>query len=199
MKGLLLKDFINVKTHLFYYLISVIIFIAVAVITENNYFFYGAMMFFSVSMTMSNMNFDEHDGFEKFAVSSGIPRKKIVWGKYLFAAITLVVFAAFCAVVNLALQSGAEEYYAALIYLAAAIVVLDIMLPLFFRFGVERSRYMYVLALVIVMLVVAASGALIGASALSLPLIAAIIGAISVVATAVSIVFSLKIIKRKEY
>lgn len=84
MKGRFYKDLLNLKTHFFYYALEIAVFAAVSYFMENVYFFCGLMIFLSVSATISNMQCDEVDGFEKFAVLSGISKKKLV-GESIFS------------------------------------------------------------------------------------------------------------------
>ena len=158
MKGLLWKDFLNVKVHALHYGLCVAIFAALSVWMKNAYFFLGMMLFLSVSITISSMNFDELDRWDRFAVTSGVPRKKIVGEKYLFSAI--FVGGLFLLGSLLCLFSGVsgQDWLSMPVYLCVSVIIVDIILPLFFKFGVEKGRLVYIFTI----LVVVALSALLG-------------------------------------
>lgn len=200
MKGLLLKDLINIKSHILYYCLLLLGFSVLSLSMGNVFFFSGLVLFLSVNMTMSCMNYDEHDHWEKFAVTSGISRKKLVLEKYLFVGILLSVGFLIGIVLNILSPSfGKEGYFAVALYTCASLILLDIMLPLFFKFGVERSRFIYILCFLIVVLAVAGTGFLMGANGVALQTILYIAAGLSVVGTIVSILISIKICCLKDY
>lgn len=201
MKGLLWKDFLNVKVHALHYGLCVAIFAALSVWMKNAYFFLGMMLFLSVSITISSMNFDELDRWDRFAVTSGVPRKKIVGEKYLFSAI--FVGGLFLLGSLLCLFSGVsrQDWLSMPVYLCVSVIIVDIILPLFFKFGVEKSRFLYIFCVLAGMLVVVGSGFLIGGqNAKNILLVLCVIAAaVAVLGTIVSVFVSMKIMEKKEF
>ncbi|MFR6055167.1 MAG: ABC-2 transporter permease [Eubacteriales bacterium] len=111
MKGMILKDFINIKTQLVYYAAAALVFGAVSVVMNNIYFFCGFMLFISLGSLMSAMAYDEQDRWAKFAVASGVPRRKLVGEKYLLSLfLTIPVMLLGLVVVCLLAEQGRRGY-----------------------------------------------------------------------------------------
>ena len=62
MFGLILKDLKNVAGQAIYYLAILAILYVVAFLTKNVYFYAGAVVFFSISVPVSAIAYDEKPG-----------------------------------------------------------------------------------------------------------------------------------------
>lgn len=158
MKGMILKDFINIKTQLVYYAAAALVFGAVSVVMNNIYFFCGFMLFISLGSLMSAMAYDEQDRWAKFAVASGVPRRKLVGEKYLLSLfLTIPVMLLGLVVVCLLAEQRTEGIYAVLMYGFLALLMAAFIMPLFFRFGAEKARVFFIVCFLAATAIVTAS------------------------------------------
>ena len=158
MKGMILKDFINIKTQLVYYAAAALVFGAVSVVMNNIYFFCGFMLFISLGSLMSAMAYDEQDRWAKFAVASGVPRRKLVGEKYLLSLfLTIPGMLLGLVVVCLLAEQRTEGIYAVLMYGFLALLMAAFIIPLFFRFGAEKARVFFIVCFLAATAIVTAS------------------------------------------
>lgn len=73
MKGLLLKDFYNVKNLILYYALVAAVFAVVSVVSSNIYFFCGFMIFISVGLVSSTISYDAQDKWDRSCLSRRFP------------------------------------------------------------------------------------------------------------------------------
>ena len=103
MKGLLLKDFYNVKNLISYYALVAAVFAVVSVVSSNIYFFCGFMIFISVGLVSSTISYDAQDKWDRYALSSGVSRRTAVLSKYVFTVVTILCSLALGLILALAL------------------------------------------------------------------------------------------------
>lgn len=102
----------------------------------------------AVISAISTISYDEYDNGYLFLMTLPIDRRTYVREKYLFADLVALVGclagSAMAAVLLAAKQGGelslGESLAEAVIYLMAAVMVADIMLPLQLKFGMEQGR-----------------------------------------------------------
>ena len=83
MFGLICKDLKNVRGQAAYYGVILAVLYAVAFWTKNVYFYAGAVVFFSVTVPVSAIAYDEKDEWDAFALAAGMRRRDLVLGRYL--------------------------------------------------------------------------------------------------------------------
>lgn len=199
MFGLILKDLKNVKGQIVYYILVFAVLVAVSLATGNVYFMSG-VSFLGVALPLSAIAIDEKDGWDTFALASGVTRSQLVVSRYFLAyfsfAVLLILSAAIAAAGKLLDFSAAV---ALLSFGGIGMIAADAMLPFIFKLGTEQARAVY--------LVFIAAGVLLGASVsvlielveeargflLFLPIAVGLIGAVP------SIYISLKIYKFKNF
>lgn len=162
MKGTILKDLKNLKGQLLYYALLIVVFFVVGAATKNIYFYSGLSMFCGVVAPLSAVAYDEKDNWDKFALAAGVTRRELALARYLLGlmifvpiwAISFVFFAfpAFRTQGNL---------FAVLIFGGMGLTVMDIVLPLVFRIGVEKARAAYLLVVLAVILLSVGAAALV--------------------------------------
>jgi ABC-2 type transport system permease protein len=145
MKGLILKDLINLKR----YSRSIFVFIAIfglfALMDQNWDFLEGMIILMFTMMTVTTFSYDDLAKWDPYALSLPVTRKQVVLGKYLVAALlafsavllSLAVNGIFALVRDVDMVQKLITTY---LILAAAIVFISILLPLIYKFGVEKSR-----------------------------------------------------------
>jgi len=151
MKGLILKDFMNLKRQYKVLLLMSVFFIVMSLTGDNSAMFSGVISILLVMLTITTTSYDEQSKWDRYALTMPVSRSDLVIGKYIMGLILSI--AAF--IVNVVFQivtgSGTIQYVltvsAALF--GAGLFLLCIILPIMFRFGVEKGRLLMMLILFI--------------------------------------------------
>lgn len=153
MKGLLLKDWYQVRTNMKAMYLTVAFVLAIwALSTSSSYVFpvsYAAI--FLGILPVNLLTYDQNSGWIEYGWTLPVSKKTLVAEKYLVGllcvAAAVVVDGSFVAV--LSLRRGTAIDSAALFIIANSISTILLMnsisLPLMYRFGAEKARMIYVL------------------------------------------------------
>ena len=163
-----------------------------------------------IMLPINTFAYDEQSGWEKLAAATPAGRRGVVGAKYLFTVLLLAVGLALCAGIQASMYAFGihgdgtlgECLEASMITVCAGGILNAILLPLIFRFGTQKSRIFFMIAMgvgtagvVILMGVISATETgiawLTGAAALLMPVAAA-------AALMVSYAVSLQIYGKKE-
>ncbi len=159
MIGLVYKDVMVMKKQLLYYLAF---FVAYGFLSTTGTFPLGTIQGAMVSMAgimvpMSSMAYDEQAKWDIFAAATPVGRRGIVGGKYLLALLTAGVAALVSAALaqtllltGLAEGDQAEVLFSILGCAVAAVFLNAVLLPILFKFGVEKSRILFLLLFALV-------------------------------------------------
>ena len=151
MKGTIIKDLKNIFGQFIYYLLLMIVFMIVSILTRNIYFYAGAIVFFCIAVPVSALAYDEKDNWDKFALASGVTRNQLAVSRYVLG---LLVFVPLWAISFLLLLIGgmwsSENLSVLLAYGGIGLLTMDAVLPVIFRIGVEKGRLVYMLMIVAV-------------------------------------------------
>ena len=90
MRGLLLKSWKNILPTFAYYCFFTAVFFAVSIIAKELIYFGFVCVMLSVAVPVASMARDERDGWDKFALASGVTRQKFVLSGYLFALFVML-------------------------------------------------------------------------------------------------------------
>lgn len=216
MIGLVYKDMMVMKKQLFYYLAF---FVVYGFLSATGTFSLGTIQGAMVTMVgimvpMSSMAYDEQAKWDKFAAATPVGRQGIVKGKYLLSLLTTGAAALISAALALlflltGLVEGdrAEVLFSILGCAVAAVFLNAVLLPILFKFGVEKSRILFLLLSALVfggitlLAMVAKNGGDIGGVlnfADRLGPLASLLLVIAVAACALSYFISLGIMEKKE-
>lgn len=152
MFGLILKDIKNVKGQLIYYLVLLVVFTVISVLTDNIYFYIGAIVFFLIALPVSAMAYDEKDNWDKFALASGISRKQLVAARYIFSLFFyLPLWAISFVFLAVPGELSVKETLAIIFFYGGmGFFTADMLLPLVFKMGVEKARVTFIVMIVFV-------------------------------------------------
>lgn len=141
MKGLLLKDLYLAGKHCRSYVLLVIVFLAVAMVGEDNVFFLFYPCILAGMLPVTLLSYDERSGWDKYCGTLPYTRAQIVSAKYIFGlAVQVIVLA----VSSLCLAaSGRFSGEILVVLVALGCVGGAISLPVMFRYGVEKGRIAY--------------------------------------------------------
>lgn len=153
MKGLLLKDWYLGKKTLIATLFIMIIFAVVTVISDNNYFMvYSVVLGGMIPVTL--ISYDEKSSWNTYSLTMPYTRAQIVSEKYI---VTMIILAVSVISLGIGLVVRAEmskavnlnSVFAALGMLSVVgVITPSIMLPVIFKFGVDKGRFVYYIIIV---------------------------------------------------
>ena len=141
MRGLLFKDIINLKQQAKIYLLIIAIWIAISFANNDNSFFGGLIMIFSILVPISTIAYDEKAKWDRYALTMPVSRKDIVLSKYLLAFCCAAMGAVLSTVVSIIMSKDiTESLLSSMMFMSLGISVASIVLPIIFKFGVEKGR-----------------------------------------------------------
>ena len=161
MKGLILKEFYNLKSFQRQYFFIVLFMAAWIIFFKNVSFVTTYLMVLCGSVVMNTMNMDESACFNRLALTMPISTGAMILAKYLFSAIIFVMGTMASLLVNqigegilkdveLSGRSFAPmEWQAVLLVSLAFALTYAIVLPVSLRYGAEKGRYMYLAAMLL--------------------------------------------------
>lgn len=144
MLGLIKKDLLMIKSNLKMILIIFIVFILVSLNGNGNFAFIPA--FISVMLIMSTFSYDEYNKWDAYATTFPNDRKNVVKSKFIatfiLILISLLVTLLLCLIIQYINNNiNFKEIYELMMgCLIAIILLIAIMYPLIFKFGIEKSR-----------------------------------------------------------
>ena len=146
MKGIVVKDLLTLKSSMKTVVLIVILFGFMGAKSGSAYMSTFASVYAAI-LPMTCMAFDERSRFNRYAVVMPVNLRDIVLSKYVVGLI-LAVAATVVAVAMTALSGGSiGETVAASI--AIPMVYHSLLLPLMFKFGVEKSRIIILAGVVV--------------------------------------------------
>ena len=118
----------------------------------------------SIMMPISSMSYDEAGQWYRYAFSLPIPRRTLVLSKYVLGFLVSLgglVVSAIGNIIILALTNGdnaLESWLTIIGFLELGVIFLSIIIPILFKYGVEKGRLFIVVIAVIPSLLVALLG-----------------------------------------
>ncbi|NCB50583.1 MAG: ABC-2 transporter permease [Clostridia bacterium] len=141
MKGLLLKDIINLKQQIRIYLLIIAIWLALTIVNEDSNFFGGVMMMLSVLVPISAMAYDDKAKWDKYALTMPVSKKDLVNSKYVLMLLCAVVGGFISEVVSVIITKDVgNSLTMTMVFMSLGIIFASIVLPLIFKFGTEKGR-----------------------------------------------------------
>lgn len=149
MKGLILKDLINLKRQGKVIGLMLVFYIVLSLASENTPMFGGIIMIMCAMLPITAMAYDERAKWDKYALTMPVSRKDMVISKYLlglaFACAAFLVYLVFSLIASL--YTIKETLFISLGLLAVGIIFMSVILPIIFKFGVEKARLLMLLVL----------------------------------------------------
>ncbi len=218
MKGLLIKDFKLLKGQK-QFLASVLIVMTVFLMTSNNLSFVISYITVMMGMlTLTTISYDEHENGMGYLFTLPVSRKGYVREKYLFGIMTtLPVLAVVSAIAFLVsgirhIDFTVEEWGDAIMgSMLIVTMMLSLLIPIELKFGAERSRIAMTLVFggaFAVVYIVAKASEFLGIdwkiwldrlNGLDLPVVWGAFAVICGGALAISYLFSLRFLMRREF
>ena len=175
MKGLLLKDFCILKKQMKLMVVLVIFYAIWAVAAKMPTMMGTMVILLSIMMPISSMSYDEAGQWYRYAFSLPIPRRTLVLSKYVLGFLVSLgglVVSAIGNIIILALTNGEnalESWLTIIGFLELGVIFLSIIIPILFKYGVEKGRLFIVVIAVIPSLLVALLGSTLKTSGTLMP------------------------------
>ena len=175
MKGLLLKDFCILKKQMKLMVVFVIFYAIWAVAAKMPTMMGTMVILLSIMMPISSMSYDEAGQWYRYAFSLPIPRRTLVLSKYVLGFLVSLgglVVSAIGNIIILALTNGEnalESWLTIIGFLELGVIFLSIIIPILFKYGVEKGRLFIVVIVVISSLLVPLLGSTLKTSGTLMP------------------------------
>lgn len=201
MKGILIKDGIVLKSQAKSFIFVYAVWGVMAVMYKNFYFLSGFICILSLMVPLNTIAYDEKAGWDKYALTMPVSRKNMVIGKYVVG----IISGAMAMLLSIAAALFVREKILEVLISCAAVFAVSVMmisvvLPIIFKFGVEKGRLVFMGVSVIFALIAVLIGAggapsisegFLKAAAYSMPFVA-------IAMLAASVALSVYIYKAKE-
>lgn len=146
MKGLLIKDFLNIKNQIKVFFAFIIVFALVPNGSAIGYALFGSAM-----IAVSSITLDERSKWNYLASMMPYSPFDIVLSKYIFIYLTSAITIVFALIVQLViglftnhLSFDTNTLFSIIGIVSAMLSLEAFILPLLFKFGVEKSRFIYI-------------------------------------------------------
>jgi len=146
MKGLILKDLYNLRKYGKTLLLISAFYIMLSFMMESESMFTGMIVIMFAITSVTSFAYDSQSGWDVYVHTLPVTRKDVVTSKYLLSyllALTGGLLALLMGWINGLLKNISnftETLIAAYALFAVGIIFISILLPLVYKFGVERSR-----------------------------------------------------------
>lgn len=161
MKSLLLKDLIALKSYSKTLVILIGLFIVLSFGNEDMNFLSGIIILMMAMLTITSFSYDQYAKWDLFSQTLPISRKDVVMSKYLlgilsvFSGGVLAVFFTFIISLIRSIEvNAAEIMIASGSIILIAFLFIGIVIPLVYKFGVERSRIITIAVLAVPSIIV---------------------------------------------
>lgn len=146
MKGLIIKDVKNLKKYSRTVLIMIAFYVLFMTMMDSIEFLSGIVVLMCAVSVITSFAYDKQSGWDAYALTLPLPRKDFVLAKYALALL-LTAFGTTVALLTgwlYGLFKGVSNFTETLLssyaMFVVAVLFLCLLLPLVYRFGVERSR-----------------------------------------------------------
>lgn len=217
MKGLILKDLLTLKNQMRNIMIIIIGFIILSIMMENYFYISFIIPFYIVMLVISTFSYDELNNANTYIVALPYNRKTIVKARYylsLMSIITSLLIGAILSLVTPLLNPDMDfmsTFASSVATIIGVILVISLLMPCFYKFGVQKGRVILFIAIMAVSLLIGVILSLFENSTLKIAeffsalentnYVILIAGAILIILLIlyISYLFSCKIFKNKEF
>lgn len=147
MLGLIKKDLFLLKSNLTYFLIIAVVYATLVIEGSFETSFMMILPFIAIVMFLSTFSYDDFNKWNAYAITLPSGRKNIVKSKYISTIIIIIVSSLLGLLISylisllpnksLDIKTAVEELFGSLL---GVTIVISIMFPLIFKFGIEKAR-----------------------------------------------------------
>jgi len=150
MKGLLLKDILNLKKQSRIMLLMTAFYFMLGLMYENPSFLTGMIVLLFTMLSITSFSYDDLAKWDRYALSLPVTRSELVLGKYVLAAVlagagTVLSFAGamFFSFIKSPIDIT-EQLAVSYALFAVAMLFVSVLFPIIFKFGVEKGRMLMI-------------------------------------------------------
>lgn len=146
MKALLLKDFYMTARYCRSYLIIIAVFTAVSVLSPENLFLSAYICLITGMLPITLMAYDERSRWTEYSGALPYSKAELVASKYLMGILVQMAAVLVSLLIKIAVRGFGGISDDLLIYaysISVTLVMVGVILPFMFRFGVEKGRIAY--------------------------------------------------------
>ncbi len=141
MKGLFLKDIINLKQQVKVYVFIIGIWLVVSLVNNNEAFFGGVMSIFAVLVPITAVAYDDKAKWDRYALTMPVSKTDMVLSKYLLAFFCSVAGALLSSLIGVIITKDlAGTLASSVTFISLGMIFASVVLPIIFKFGVEKGR-----------------------------------------------------------
>ena len=207
MKGLLYKDFCVLKKQVKILVVFVLFYSVWAVVSNTPSMMSTMVVLISMMLPISSMSYDEAGQWYCYAFSLPVSRRSLVLSKYLLGFLTAMGGLLVCSVCNLIIlyltnwENALESWVIIGVSLEVGVIFLSVLIPLLFKFGVEKGRFILVAVAVVPSILIALLMGMLKNTGITLPSEAFFQAALffTLAIFLISFRISVGICKKKEY
>lgn len=146
MRGLIIKDFLNLKKQMLPIAFFFVLYLFISITVGNSNFFSGVIMMFCAMLPITALSYDDRAGWSKYALTMPVSRQMLVISKYLMALILVAVGSVLILFFNgiIGGYSFGEGLLSTVTMMCIGILILSIALPVNYKFGIEKGRYVLI-------------------------------------------------------
>lgn len=147
MKGLILKEILQLRNYKKTIMILLAFLMIFSIVNKNFSFASALIVVVSVMMVMTGFAYDDMAKWDGYVLSMPLKKNKIVLCKYILS----ILLAALGSLVSIILgyfmdiitnnNFSYEDLLGIGVSVEAALILVSILIPLIYKFGVEKSRY----------------------------------------------------------
>ena len=153
MKGLILKDLLILKNQMRNILIIIIGFILLSIWMENYFYIAFVIPFYIIMLVISTFSYDELNNSNTYLVALPSSRKTIVKARYILSVLSIIT----ASLIGLALSliipifnsnmDFVSTFASTTASILGVIFVIALLMPFFYKFGVQKGRVMLFIAI----------------------------------------------------
>lgn len=159
MKGLLLKDWYLLCRHCRAYVVILLVFLGIGLLSPDSIFFLYYPVLMAGSIPVSLLSYDSMSRWESYSRTFPYSEGQLVAAKYLISLFA-VLATSLVTLLACSLRMGLQEGLDLMALLQTGCVILGLglltpalMLPWVFKFGTEKGRIVFYIVLVLLMVV----------------------------------------------
>lgn len=148
MKGLLVKDILGIRRYLRTMGVLCAFFVVLSLLMHSATYISSMLSFLFLMMPLTVFSYDESAKWDAYGLTMPITRNQVVLGRYLLSLLMMVAgavigFAASSLLSLLPNMEGSMAEMALIIRVVCGMgmIFLSIVLPLIYKFGAEKGRY----------------------------------------------------------
>ena len=211
MKGLLLKDLYTLKGYAKQYAITFVLMAGWTVYMKNMFFLIIYAIVLGGMLVLSTLSIDEAVHFDRWSITTPAGVKGMIREKYVLLLLLVAAGTAAGFLLNLVLAvllggMGSFEWEGLIITGMLFIIAYAVMLPVNFKLGVEKARYVYIGTILGAAVILTGAFKLIEFSGRPLeemignsPVLMIVSVAVCVLALSLSYTVSLKMVRNREW